>query len=206
LKCLSKILHPEESSEHYHSLGLSQSLFDEARPEAFFSIEAKESGYQQAELRAVATLGASFMRRFLESNSKSKLEFIINSVGRRSNDLEDALENSFPSREFFSLKPNPDRWDALITFQGDSGSQPNKAWLWAKENNPSLVDDFYARGHDDLIAWGYVFWDAGRLRKMGVIENPCPKMRFIAGPPLRLRPYRHATLSAEQRLIEMGFV
>lgn len=204
LKCLSKILHPEENSEDYHCLGWSQSLFGEGRLEDFFSIEAKESKYQQAQTKALATLGASFMRSFLESNSKSKLELISSYGGTWSYSLEDALENSFPSGQLFSIQHDSDLWNRLTASQGESASQPNKAWLWAKENNPN--GDFYRRCDRDLMAWGYVFWDGERLRKMRAIEGLRPELRWSATPPGPLPPDQHANPSAEEKLMDMGLV
>jgi hypothetical protein len=152
LKCLSKILHPEKTSEYYHCLGWSQSLLDEGRPEGFFSIEAKESEYQQAQVEALATLGASFMRSFLESDSKSKLELISSYGDTRSCNLEDTLEISFPSGQLFDLQYDSGLWNHLTAFQGETASQPNKAWLCAKENN--LKGEFCQPCDRDLMAWG----------------------------------------------------
>lgn len=58
----------------------------------------------------------------------------------------------------------------LTASQGETASQPNKAWLWAKENN--LQGEFCQPCDRDLMAWGYVFWDGERLQKMRVVEEP----------------------------------
>jgi hypothetical protein len=204
LECLSKILHPEKTSEYYHCLGWSQSLFDEGRPEDFFSIEAKESEYQQAQVEALATLGASFVRNFLESDSKSKLELISSYGDTWSYNLENALENSFPCGQLFGLQYDSDLWNSLTASHGETASQPNKAWLWAKENNPK--GEFCQPCDRDLMAWGYVFWDGERLQRMRVIEEPRPEVRWSATPPGPLLPERHTNPSAEQKLTDMGLV
>jgi hypothetical protein len=129
LKCLSKILHPEKTSEYYHCLGWSQSLFDEGRPEDFFSVEAKESEYQQAQVEALATLGASFMRNFLGSDSKSKPGLISRYGDTRSYNLKDALEISFPSGQLCDLQYDSDLWSRSPDRFSGRNCQPTQQGL-----------------------------------------------------------------------------
>lgn len=204
LICLSKLLHPDESSEAYHCLGWSQSLFDEGRPEYFFSILAKESGDQYVQVNALATLGASFMRNFLESNSKRRFDLISSYGDTWSSNHENEFENSFPSGQLFSLQQSSELWNRMTTSGEESANRPNKAWLWAKENNPK--GDFYRPCDRDLMAWGYVFWDSERLREMRVIEEPRPELSWSDTPPGPLAPERRTCLSAEQRLKDMGLI
>lgn len=202
LKCLSKILHPEKTSEEYHCLGYSQSLFEDGRPEDFFSIQAKR--YRPSQMKALATLGAPFMRTLLLSDSKSKMELICRHEATYSYDLHDALQNSFPSGHFFSVEENAELWNHLISLQGESAGQPNKAWLWSRENN--WRNGIYLPWDRDLRALGYVFWDDDRLQEMRFMEEPRPNMRLSSHWRVRPLLEQHERPSAEQRLRDMGLV
>ena len=198
LICISRILHPQ-GSEHTHCLGLSESLFEEGRPEDYFSIHFKS--LQGRLMEALATLGSPFIRTFLESSSKTKLDLIYRYGGTRCYQLGESLQDSY----FPASLPCPGLRNHVTTFEEDSISRPNKAWIWAKQNNSELEYLYYRPCDRDLRAVGYVFWDRDRLeRKMHFMNEARPAMRWASATDLAWE--RHGTNpSAEQRLKDMGF-
>ena len=200
LNCMSRILHPEALDDHYR-LGLSQSLFDEVGPDAYFSIKGKE--YQEFQIRALASLGTPFLRKFLESNTKNKIHLISKHGDTWAYDLHDALENSFPRGRLFNIEQNQELYTELTTVEGESVSRPNKAWVWA--NAGSATSCFYQPHDYDLRVVGYVFWDSGRLQKMNFMQQErVAQERSSALVSSSTR--RKKSPSAEQRLRDMGLI
>lgn len=199
LICISKILHPQ-GSEHTHCLGLSQSLFEEGRPEDYFSIHSKS--FQGRQMEALASLGAPFMQSFIEGSSKTKLDLIYKYRGTWCYPLDESLQDSFFPEGPLRTAPG----NQVTTFERDSIQCPNKAWIWAKQNNAGLERGYYRPCDRDLRALGFVFWDSDRLeKKMRLMNEARPKMKWAS--PADLAWERHGTNhSAEQRLRDMGFV
>lgn len=106
-----------------------------------------------------------------------------------------------PRRESVLL---PQLVNRVTTFEQDSISGPNKAWIWAKQNNPCLEYN-YRPCKRDLRAPGYVFWDRDRLeKKMRFMDEACPAMGGVSAEDLWW--YRQSEEpSAEQRLRNMGY-
>ena len=154
-------------------------------------------------MESLPTLGAPFLRTFLESSSKAKMELISKYGGTRSGNLGDALETSHPGGRLFNIARNPELSADPIIFKGDSISRPNQALIWAKENNP--MDEFYRLSDSELRALGYVFWDSHRLQKMRSMKEPRAEMGWST-PPDTWASQRCQNPSAEERLKDMGFV
>lgn len=165
------------------------------------SFESKLLHGQQ--MKDLASLGTPFLRTFLESNSKTKLYLIDHyAEGFGYGRLDESLEGSSHRRSFVRTAPESHRVD----FEGDSSILPNKAWVWAKQNNPTNA---YCQAYDqDLRAWGHVFWDNERLSGTSLLDETRPNVswpyydRSSFSSKLRCEQ----TPSAEQRLKDTGLV
>jgi hypothetical protein len=197
LICLSKILHPEFADED-HCLGMSQSLFEEGRPEKFFSIESKK--FHNSQMGSLATLGAPFLQTFFESNSKTQLELIERYGGTWCYELGACLDDVRYRPHVFHVKEE----DRLQTLEGNSPSHPNNAWLWAKPCNGRVKSFRFSDRH--LRALGYVFWDSDRLQKEANCMDGMTPKKFWTSPSHGDLPKRRKTQSAEQRLSDLGLV
>jgi hypothetical protein len=207
MTCLSRILQPKTSNGfYYHSPDKPLTFCSELGQDYFFSIEVRCLDLPAHQMETLCTLGAPALEKYLESDNRRQYELITSSYNVCSEGLARALWWSDPVGQLFDLERDSDLWNDLKTFRRDSLNQPNRAWLWAKENKSSVIGSS-ALPHDrDLRAWGYVFWDSERLQKLRFIEQPRPELGANSDPPPPM-PLEHGhPLSAEQKLMDMGLL
>jgi hypothetical protein len=93
--------------------------------------------------------------------------------------------------------------ERILTFDGDRLGKPNYAFLWTHGFTSVNVCSGCDYLHRSL---GYVFWDVGRLKDMGLVEHGHGFAKWPNRRELLKRRRRSEEKSAQQRLGDMGFV
>jgi hypothetical protein len=59
-----------------------------------------------------------------------------------------------------------------VAFEGNNETGPNAAWVWSKHGRDREDQEtWYEEEAEEFREWGYVMWDAGRLRGWGFVEQ-----------------------------------
>jgi hypothetical protein len=152
----------------------------------------------QAELiEYLATLGFKTFRTLVEADNPLRRSIINRNYHHHHDSLGNALKHRpwIPGNIFRREWHGRQRGQKL-EFEGDEYHKSNLAWLWAHQMRPEPVS--YETCNGDLRAWGYVFWDSGRLDDLGILKEPRLAQYSSSYPEPEIRP------SAQRRLRNMG--
>ena len=132
--------------------------------------------YQDSHIEHLMSLGLAYIRRIFESTGDQQKCLFIRQIDVA---ITDHIEREFMTRAFDFLGDNPARGDIPLLAKTDPPfvyevnaevelDIPD-AWQWAHPRAPpQILVDSDLKGLRD---WGYVFWDLGRLRESGILEQ-----------------------------------
>ncbi len=160
-----------------------------------------EKRYHPQTIEHLATFGFQFLRALLEADNTRRTTLINENYKAHYSNMGDALKH--PPRQdtaMFRRERDGERNFVKLDFEGDEYEKRNLAWLWSNQYRPQY--GYSQTCNLDLRAWGYVFWDKGRLDRLGILKEERPPFHCTRYPPHYRKPAIKP--SAQKRLRELG--
>ena len=133
-------------------------------------------GYQNQHLEHLLSLGLSYIHQIFQSTGDEQRDLFIRHIDIA---VTNHMESLFITRALEASGFNPvgkdipllPETDPPFVYETNADLELDipDAWQWAYPRAPPFIlSDFLDKGLRD---WGFVFWDLGRLRESGILEQ-----------------------------------